>query len=519
MDHSILTWLLEEENPEVRLRTLKEYEKLPEHDAQVIDCKKRLLQSKVYERGLKKLRTDKPWAKYDAILAFAEWGLTRADIGEDIDGEVFAMIENTGFKMLCGEPLLLRNLVKLGYGQEDIVKNEIDNVLGLIKEDGGFGCISTNKKINDPRKPHKSCARLTVEYLLLVAELHLQGYRPACENTLVHYFTKRNIFYRTDDMKTPMVDVMLGTFYPPDPIKIGAHQIVYALKVLGCAPQSEAMQAGYKVLDQHRQANGRYVLTASKSVPAFKVGNVGEENKWVTLYACMAQEWPIEKEGRIAMNASLLGLFSGFPTHHFTDEIARVLQENLSRRESLVFVSAWPEDYARNDDDRDGMHEMFAERRMAFARRYVIDRRTSAADAVKQIRAADCIFLMGGDPVLQMALIRDLSLVPELLASRAVILGVSAGSMNMGRYVADVWETKKLYEGIGLTDIVMKGHYAEDAWFIPVLKELSMTRPVAAMEDESAIFIKGDAIWKIGNIHWIDNGEIRDGFLLDVSAT
>jgi hypothetical protein len=91
-------------------------------------------------------------------------------------------------------------------------------------------------------------------------------------------------------MKTPMVDVMLGTFYPPDPIKIGAHQIVYALRVLGCAPDSEAMQAGYKVLDQHRLENGRYVLTASKSVPAFKAGNVDEENKWVTLYAYMAQE-------------------------------------------------------------------------------------------------------------------------------------------------------------------------------------------------------------------------------------
>ncbi len=289
MDRTILDWLLEEENPEVRLRTLKEYQRLPEDDAQVIDCKKLLLQSKIYERGLKKLRTDKPWAKYDAILAFAEWGLTRADIGGDIDGEVFALIESTGFKMLCGEPLLLRNLVKLGYGQEDVVKSEIDSVLGLIKEDGGFGCISTNRKINDPRKPHKSCARLTVEYLLLAAELHLLGYRVACEDALVHYFTKRNIFYRTDDMKTPMVDVMLGTFYPPDPIKIGAHQIVYALRVLGCAPESEAMQAGYRALDRHRLANGRYVLTASKSVPAFKVGNVGEENKWVTLYAYMAQ--------------------------------------------------------------------------------------------------------------------------------------------------------------------------------------------------------------------------------------
>ena len=289
MDHSIREWLLEDETPEVKLRMLKEYEKLPENDERVIECKRRLLQSKVYERGLKKLRTDKPWAKYDAILAFAEWGLTREDIGSDIDDEVFALIESTGFKRLCGEPLLLRNLVKLGYYQEEFVKNEVDSMLRLIKEDGGFGCISTNKKTNDPRKPHKSCARLTVEYLLLVAELHLAGSRMECESALVHYFTKRNIFYRTDDMKTPMVDVMLGTFYPPDPIKIGAHQIVYALRALGCEPESEAMQAGYKVLNQHRLENGRYVLTASKSVPAFKAGNVGEENKWVTLYAYMAR--------------------------------------------------------------------------------------------------------------------------------------------------------------------------------------------------------------------------------------
>ena len=285
----ITQWLLEESDPEVRLRTLKEYLRFPEDDERVIACKERLLKSKTYGRILKKLRTDKPWAKYDAILAFAEWGLTRDDIGGDIDGEVFGLIESTGFKMLCGEPLLLRNLVKLGYYQEEIVKNEIGRVSALVKEDGGFGCISTNKKINDPKKPHKSCARLTVEYLLLAAEMHLAGYGMGCEDDLVRYFTKRNIFYRTDDMKTPMVDVMLGTFYPPDPIKIGAHQIIYALRVLGCAPESEAMRAGYEVLDRHRLENGRYVLTASKSVPAFRAGNVGEENKWVTLYACMAR--------------------------------------------------------------------------------------------------------------------------------------------------------------------------------------------------------------------------------------
>ncbi len=289
MDRSVLDWLLDWETPEVRLRALKEYEKLPENDEKVVECKQRVLQGKAYERALKKLRSDKPWAKYDAILAFAEWGLTREDIGGDIDDEVFALIRSTGFKMLCGEPLLLRNLVKLGYGREETVRNEIGTVLGLIREDGGFGCISTNKKINDPRKPHKSCARLTVEYLLLAAELRLAGCPAECESALVGYFTRRNVFYRTDDMKTPMVDVMLGTFYPPDPIKIGAHQILYALRVLGCGPESAAMQAGYSVLNRHRLENGRYVLTASKSVQAFKAGNVGEENKWVTLYAVMAQ--------------------------------------------------------------------------------------------------------------------------------------------------------------------------------------------------------------------------------------
>ena len=208
------------------------------------------------------------------------------------------------------------------------------------------------------------------------------------------------------------------------------------------------------------------------------------------------------------MNASLLGLFSGFPTHHFPDEIARVLRETLPRRESLVFISAWPEDCARNDDDSDGMHGMFAERGMAFAEHHVIDRRTSAADAVWLVREADCVFLMGGDATLQMALIRDLGLISELLASHAVILGVSAGSMNMGRQVADVWEKKELYEGIGLTGITMKGHYAGDAWFLPILKEISMTRPIVAMEDESAIFIKANAVWSLGNIHWIDKGGI-----------
>ena len=209
------------------------------------------------------------------------------------------------------------------------------------------------------------------------------------------------------------------------------------------------------------------------------------------------------------MNAKLLGFFSGFPAHHFTDEINQVFRENLPVRGRLVFISAWPEDHARNDEDSDGMHQMFAERGMGFASHFVIDRRTSPTEAAELVRAAGCIFLMGGDPVLQMALIRDLGLVSPLRDSRTVILGVSAGAMNMGRQVAEIWDSKAFYEGLGLADITIKSHYTEGDWFVPLLKELSRAHPIVAMEDESAIFINEDGKRAFGRMWLCDGGEIR----------
>lgn len=54
------------------------------------------------------------------------------------------------------------------------------------------------------------------------------------------------------------------------------------------------------------------------------------------------------------MNARLLGFFSGFPTRHFTDNIAAVLKEALIIRDSLVFISTQPDNYIQNDEDSDG---------------------------------------------------------------------------------------------------------------------------------------------------------------------
>jgi hypothetical protein len=73
----------------------------------------------------------------------------------------------------------------------------------------------------------------------------------------------------------------------------------------------------------------------------------------------------------------------------------------------------------------------------------------------------------------------------------------------------DIWESLVPYEGLGFADITMVGHFSyEDSERLRLMKAASMERPVCAMEDESAIFIKNSKAEIIGTIHRIDKGEI-----------
>lgn len=282
----LLIWLLEEENPEVRLRVLTEYLKLPRENEEVKQAKSALLKAPIFQKAMNMLKEEKIWPRYDALTSFAEWGLTREDI--DIDEEVRKFIVDTGFHPMCGEALLLRNLVKLGYQEWNDVRAEVYSALGRIKEDGGFGCFSKNKKINDPKVSHKSCARITANYLLLIAEMKLQRMEIPCEEELVHYFLKRSLIFRTDDPGKIVVEGMENTFYPPDAIKTGIQNLLYAVHVLGVSGDARC-QTGYQYLDKKRNGEGRYLLGKTKTQPCFKAGKPGKENKWVTLYALMSR--------------------------------------------------------------------------------------------------------------------------------------------------------------------------------------------------------------------------------------
>ena len=202
------------------------------------------------------------------------------------------------------------------------------------------------------------------------------------------------------------------------------------------------------------------------------------------------------------MRKELLAVFSGFPDHHFPKEIAKRLSEELTVRKSIVFITACPFDYAKNDDDCNGMHEMFAEQGMAFDKHCVIDKRTKPAEAKALVENADCIFLMGGGACTeQLDLIKEKDCYEALLDCHAVILGVSAGSMNMARDTVDFFDSPEPFPGLGLTNITVTCHHdPKDTWRYERTLELSENRTVYAMEDMSAFFIKGGKIDVVGTI-------------------
>ena len=210
-------------------------------------------------------------------------------------------------------------------------------------------------------------------------------------------------------------------------------------------------------------------------------------------------------------NHKAIAFFSGFPDRRFTEEIAMRLKKELTVRKSIVFITACPEDYQRNDEDSAGMHGMFVEYGIGFDRFCVVDARMEPAEAQKRARKADCFFLMGGGSCAeQMQLMRDKGICDIVRDGPAMVLGVSAGSMNMGRTTVDIWESLVPYEGLGFADITMIGHFSyEDTERLRLMKAVSMERPVCAMEDESAIFIKNGKADIIGIIHKVEKGEIK----------
>lgn len=219
---------------------------------------------------------------------------------------------------------------------------------------------------------------------------------------------------------------------------------------------------------------------------------------------------PDSSKRKAKHESKIIGIFSGFPSRSFPRPIAQRLQESVELRDSLVFISAWPDDYDRNDADMAGMYNMFLEHGISFGCCRVVDSRTSAAQGAELISGASCIFLMGGHPERQRELLARLRLEEPVRQSGAVVLGVSAGAINMAVRSLDTKESPVPYEGLGLADVTVKPHFDPDNVQVKAqLMSISQGLPICALQDNSAIFVTQGGASFSGDIHWVHEGRLQ----------
>ncbi|MCL2708974.1 MAG: hypothetical protein FWF03_07670 [Defluviitaleaceae bacterium] len=279
---TVIEWLLDENNPAVRLRASAELKGQAHESADAAAWYKAFLPSDWMERkGL--------WSTY-YLSGFAECGLTFADTGLEIKRAV-GFGADAPFDCGCGDFMRLRALVRLGLGDYPAVASVIKRLPETQLPDGGFLCLHRLKKMD--RVP-KSCVKVNMHALMFAAECAKKGIATDITEPLVDYFWKHRLFYRTGEANALILSAREGwravdAFYPFEVMRVGLANIVESFCALGYGNDERLCEA-WELLEGKRNPEGKYLLGGTLTKSYLPKERVGAPGKWVTLYALLAKK-------------------------------------------------------------------------------------------------------------------------------------------------------------------------------------------------------------------------------------
>ena len=149
-------------------------------------------------------------------------------------------------------------------------------------------------------------------------------------------------------------------------------------------------------------------------------------------------------------------------TNGIVDQIKKYLHGN----NTLLFIASSPDDKEKIDLYTKLLFEGFRLSGISFKEYLVLDSST-IDNADEYIDRANMIFLSGGDTYIQNIFFKRINLREKLEKFNGVIIGQSAGAINMADDVFNSPEEKEksepvFFRGLGLTDINIEPHFVLD---------------------------------------------------------
>lgn len=196
----------------------------------------------------------------------------------------------------------------------------------------------------------------------------------------------------------------------------------------------------------------------------------------------------------------------------FYKSVIDYLKKDIKNNSVISFISCYFDNYEKNDLYHNNMIKNFSNIGINFKETYLIDGRLDKEKTRKIINKSDVIYIIGGNPYIEMENIKSYNLIDTLREFNGIVIGVSAGSMNMCNNVCYIDEENNIkeYEGIGLIDINIAPHL--DFNNIDYLKEIfrvSKIRKTIALPNESFIRIANKNIQIIGEHYIVENETIN----------
>lgn len=207
--------------------------------------------------------------------------------------------------------------------------------------------------------------------------------------------------------------------------------------------------------------------------------------------------------------------YLGWFIEYFPEKLCKALQEDITDRKSLVMISSNP-----SLDEVDGTAERawLDQAGILFDEYYLLNYRVQKEDAQLLIQNASVVFLLGGDIVKQNGFLEDYEMPGWIKKSSAIVIGASAGAINMSakwlcskNFGYEV-ETSSLYDGIGLNNFSVLSHFDLENNMELVQSELALLSEeldIYVSNKDCALRVKGNKIDILGNVYLISHSEFQ----------
>ena len=197
----------------------------------------------------------------------------------------------------------------------------------------------------------------------------------------------------------------------------------------------------------------------------------------------------------------------------FGDNVAELLNQKITKRNKFAFVAS---EFEKIHEKTDGYSRFFLNMFEAIGINFdevrTVDGRMTVEEARKAVAEADVVWLAGGDTPTQFNYLKKYGLDSIIKSREGVIIGMSAGSINMAETAICTLscghQKQEIYNGIGCVDVSVEPHF-DRSKVSDELLELSKKHLIYGLCDEGVIVCSDGKYEFIGEIYRIRDGNIE----------